>query len=128
MIGDGPLAGLGELAGLDQETVGIGEGDLLEEPLAVGTLFPLGEIVFGDWPASKHGGEHLIDFGAGIEPNEDLAAGLAVAQAKAYLLANVMWEPGDFTVGDVVHNLYWVVLSCTSLYSVVLVGWEEEDE
>jgi hypothetical protein len=123
MVGDGAVAGLGELAGLGEETVGFGEGGLLEEPLAVGTLFPLGEVVFADGPPGAGGGEGLLDFGAGIEPGEDLCARLAVAQTETYLLANWVREAGDFTFWCLVHRLYLVVLGCTYLYLVVL-GWD----
>ena len=92
MVGDGAFASLDELAGFGHETVGFGEGGLIQEPLAVGTLFPFGEVAFCDQTAAKFHGHDLYDFGEGVEPGEDLFAGLAVAQTQVDLLAKVVRE------------------------------------
>ena len=47
MVGHRPLPCLGEFAGLGDESAGLGEGGLFDEPGAVGALLPTGEVSFG---------------------------------------------------------------------------------
>ena len=105
----GPFAGLGQLAGLGHELVGLGQGGLLEEPEPVGAFFPLREVILVHRPAAKLGGDDLPDFGNGVEPEDDAPAFFAVAQTAVEFLPNEMGQPGDFTVWGDVHRSYLVV-------------------
>jgi len=110
MVGQGTLAGLGDFAGFGQEAAGLSEGILLEEPGGVVAFFPFGEVGLGNRMAGKGGGQDLPDFRAGVEPGDDLSALLAVAQTEVDLLAEVMGQPGDFTLRGGGHGSIWLNL------------------
>jgi len=108
MVCDLALAGLGELARLGQEEGRLGQDLLSEEPVAVGTLFPLGEVGLANRPGGKGGGQQGLDFRQGVEPGDDLFGGLAVAQTGVDLFAKKMRKAGDFTMVRVGHGLFWL--------------------
>ena len=96
------LAGAGFGEGLVAEGVFIleageeGEGVLAEEPVAVATEAPLGEVCGGDGAAVEVGGEEGLDFGEGIEPVEEGWGQFAVVEAVVELFADGVGEAGDF--------------------------------
>jgi hypothetical protein len=53
----------------------------LGEPFAITTVPPFGKIDFGDRAAVEIALEGGLNFGKGVEPHDEFAAGLAVAQA-----------------------------------------------
>lgn len=111
MIGQGPLAGLSELMGMRHEMFCLGQGGLLEEPFAVGSLFPLGKVGRANRLAAEGRRQDGLDLRHGVEPDDDLFAGLAFTQTVVDLLANQMGKPGDFAVGHIIHRLKLVKTS-----------------
>jgi hypothetical protein len=108
MVCDLALASLGELARLGQEEGSLGQDLLPEEPVAVGPLFPLGEVGLANRPGGKDGGQQGLDFRQGVEPGDDLFGGLAIAQTGVDLFAKQMRKAGDFTIVRAGHVLFWL--------------------
>jgi hypothetical protein len=96
---------------------GLSEGGLLEEPGGMVAFFPFGEVSLADGASGEGGGQDLQDLGIGIEPDDDGFAGLAVAQAGVDLLANMMGQAGDFTIGSFfcIGRLTWIDLDWVGL-------------
>ena len=88
----------GQLRCVLAEALGQSESFLLDQPVAVTALFPVGEILGIDRAALEISLQDGMDLGQSVEPFEQAGAGLAVEQALVELVAEGAGEPGDFTV------------------------------
>jgi hypothetical protein len=71
-------------------------GVVLEEPIAVAALFPIGEVLFGDRMVVGFS-EDGFGFGEGVEPGEDGFGGEVVVEFEVELFADGVREASDFT-------------------------------
>jgi hypothetical protein len=83
-------------------------GLVLEEPIAVATLFPIGEVLFGNGAVVELGGEDDFDVEEPVEPGEDGFGGNVVEEFEVKLFADGVREARDFAEArGSVHNVYF---------------------
>jgi hypothetical protein len=74
-----------------------GGGDVGLEPLGVAAFFPFGEVLVADGFACEVALEDGLDFGHGVEPEEEEGAGFAIEDAEVELFADGVGEACDFS-------------------------------
>jgi hypothetical protein len=85
-------ADAGRNVGVTEELGGV----ILEEPVTEATLFPFGEVLFGDGSVVEVGGEDGFDFRERVEPRENGFVRLVIVETKVELVAELMRKTSDF--------------------------------
>ena len=96
-------AGL-EVGGVLSKLPGEFLGILVEEPIAIAAVLPLGEVLGADRFAGEIRGHDVLDFGKGVEPGHEVFALVAIVNAAIQLVADVAGEAGDFSGAGGVHT------------------------
>jgi hypothetical protein len=81
------------------------QGILLEEPFAVTTLAPLGEILLAHGFSVEFAFDHGAHRRKRVEPRDQRAALFAVLEAAVELLADFAGKTGDFAIARFIHGL-----------------------
>jgi hypothetical protein len=92
-----------EVSGVLGKLAGERQGFLLEEPIAIAALLPLGEALGADGSAGENGGHDGLNLGKGVEPGDQVFGLLAVVEAAVQLVADAAGEAGDFAGASGVH-------------------------
>ena len=93
-----------EVGGVLGKLPGERQGFLLEEPIPVAALLPLGEVLGADGFTDENGGHDGLDFGKGVEPGGQVFGLLAVVEAAIQLVADAAGEAGYFAGASGVHT------------------------
>jgi hypothetical protein len=80
------------------------QGFLLEEPISVAALPPLGEVLGADGSAGEDGRHDGLNLGKGVEPGGQVFGLLAIVEAAVQLIADAAGEAGDFAGASRVHT------------------------
>jgi len=91
------LGGFDYIIGAFDQAEGGFAGFLAAEPFKVAGVFPVGEVLFGDGAAGELVVEDFLDVRLGVEPLDDVGAGMAVFDAEGQLVAAVFGEAADFS-------------------------------
>jgi hypothetical protein len=93
-----------EVSGVLGKLPGERQGFLLEEPISVAALPPLGEVLGAYGFTGENGGHDGLNLGKGVEPGGQVFGLLAVVEAAVQLVADAAGEAGDFAGASGVHT------------------------
>jgi hypothetical protein len=86
-----------QLCGVVQGFAGVCEEVAADLPFEVAAVAPLGEVLLGDGFVVEEFAEDLFDGGEGVEPSDDLAAGIVAVEAVVDGGAEIVGKAGDFS-------------------------------
>jgi hypothetical protein len=88
--------GEGHPGGVFGEIADVFDAGAVIQPLLIGALPPLGQVLLGDEPVLEEPFHVMSHCWIAVEPTEDLFGGHVVHDLVIELLSYVKWETGDF--------------------------------